>query len=120
MGELHDLQPLSSVRSDQSGERKDIVCLLSGKMLLGRDERPIRRSDLSFVCGVLVGPDSMVIFDEDGHPFKRRKLCMAADGKPALDEHHRLQRVEQEKVAQKRVKEKKVVNKLFCSPKSSP
>merc|ERR1719231_1491557 len=119
--ELHDPQLLSSVCSDHLGEKKEPVCLLSGKVLLGRDQRPIRRSDLSFGdCGVLVGPDSTIIFDEAGHPFTRRKLCMAADGKPALDEYHRLQKVEQEKIAQRGVKEKKVVNELFCSQKSCP
>jgi len=119
--ELREPRPLSSVHSDQSGKKKEIVCHPSGKVLLGRDQKPIGRSDLSFGdCGVLVGPDSMMIFDEDGHPFTKRKLCMAADGKPALDEHHRLKKLEQEKVAQRDIPEKKVSNKLSCSQKFFP
>jgi len=115
---LHDPRPVSSVLSDQSGEKKETVCLPSGKVLLGRDQKPIGRSELSFAdCGVLVGPGSMMIFDEDGHPFTKRKLCIAADGKPALDEHHKLQKLEYEKVAQKEGPEKKVPNKPSCSKK---
>jgi len=118
---LHDPRPVSSVLSDQSGEKKETVCLPSGKVLLGRDQKPIGRSELSFAdCGVLVGPGSMMIFDEDGHPFTKRKLCMAADSKPALDEHHRLQKVEHEKVVQREFSEKKVVNELSCSQKFCP
>merc|ERR1712137_1161515 len=119
--ELHDLRPSSSIRSDQSGENKETVCLPSGKVLLGHNQKPIRHSDLSFRdCGVLIGPDSMMIFDEDGHPFTKRKLCMAADGKPALDEHRRLQKLEYQKVVHREVPDKKVTKKPSCSKKLIP
>jgi len=107
---LREPRPLKTSLSDQSGETSDIVRLPSGKVLLGRDQKPILRSDLSFRadCGVLIGPDSMTIFDEDGRPFTKRKLHVAADGKPALNEHHRLQKVEYEIVVQKKVTAKKI------------
>jgi len=110
----HDSRSFSTSFSDQSGEKKDVVYLPSGKALLGRNQKPILRSDLSFRadCGILIGPDSMTIFDEDGRPFTKRKLLVAADGKPALNEHHRLQKIEYEQVAQTKVTAKKVNNLL--------
>jgi len=114
---LRDPRPSSSVLSDQSCEKLDFVRLPSGKVLLGRDQKPIRRSELSFAdCGVLICPGSMMIFDEDGHPFTKRKLCIAADSKPALDEHNRLQKLE----VQREFPKKKVANELSCSQKFCP
>jgi len=105
---------VSTSLSDQSGDEKDVVYLPSGKALLGRDQKRILRSDLSFRAdfGILIGRDSMTIFDEDGRPFTKRKLHVAADGKPALNEHNRLQKTEYEQVAQKKVTAKKVDNIL--------
>merc|ERR1719465_185540 len=110
----HDSQSFSTSLSDQSGEEEDVVYLPSGKALLGRDQKPILRSELSFRAdfGILIGRDSMTIFDEDGRPFTKRKLHVAADGKPALNEHNRLQKTEYEQVAQKKVTVDKV-NNLF-------
>jgi len=62
-------------------------------VLLGRNQKPVWRSDLSFRAnrGLLVGPDGMIVFDQDG-PFTKKKTCVAVDGKPALDGSHRLRR----------------------------
>jgi len=116
----HPLAP--GVCADRHG-KKEVVCFPSGNVLLGRDQKPIWRSDLSFGInsGILIGPDDTIVFDEDGHPFKKKELCVAVDGKPALDGNHRLiKKLEYKKVVRKEIVERKGDDLVTRSEKLFP
>lgn len=88
---LPDLQMLSFGASRPRRGGKEVVCFPNGNVLLGRDQKPIWRCELSFRAdGVLIGPDNTMVLDEDSRPYTKNTLYVFTDGKPALDGDHRL------------------------------